>query len=84
MVPSKTHISLFSNEKLASKIKLFTALAPVARVDHVQGLFHYLSKFQSSLEWIWAELGVRQFLPRFILVIFSKTLLSRDEHVIIT
>ena len=53
-----------SNAVLAKKIKLFTALAPVARVDHVQGLFHYLSMFQSSLEWIWAELGVRQFLPR--------------------
>ncbi|KAL5260544.1 hypothetical protein ACHWQZ_G010625 [Mnemiopsis leidyi] len=52
-----------NNAVLAKKIKLFTALAPVARVDHVQGLFHYLSMFQSSLEWIWAELGVRQFLP---------------------
>ena len=39
-----------ANKTLASHIKAFFALAPVAMVQHVEGLFAILSDFYKELE----------------------------------
>ena len=56
-------IEFSRNKELAKKIKLFTALAPIARVNHVKGLFKAMSEFQRSLEWMFQEFGFQQLLP---------------------
>ena len=38
---------------------MFVALAPVARVDSVKGLFKYLSHYQATLEGFFRAFGIR-------------------------
>ena len=52
-----------SNPDLASKISLFTALAPIARISYAKGLIALLKEFvdlEGVLYWL---LGNRQFDP---------------------
>ena len=51
------------NVELSKKIKLFIALAPVARIDHAAGIFGYLSEFQRIIEWFLKEFHIKEFLP---------------------
>jgi len=68
-----------SNPALSAKIKLFTALAPVARVAHVKGGFSVMAKFQDSLEWILKEFGIRQFLPNSWIIREFATVVCPEE-----
>ena len=51
------------NEELSRKIKLFTALAPVARIDHIKGFSKYLTEAQNFLEGLFEELRIKEFMP---------------------
>ena len=45
-----------TNKTLAAKVKKFFALAPVATVKHIRGLFYYISEFYKEVEVV--ERGV--------------------------
>ena len=48
---------------MAKKIRLFTALAPVARVSHIQGVIWYAAQIQRTLEWVVHKLGIHEIFP---------------------
>jgi pimeloyl-ACP methyl ester carboxylesterase len=51
------------NQELASKIKVFVALAPVVHLGHAKGLLRFLSNENLIVKWIMDLLGVRDFAP---------------------
>ena len=57
-------IGLSSNYRdLSSKINLFIALAPVARITHVEGFFKYLNLIEGKVELFFKMFGVNDFAP---------------------
>ncbi|XP_065684847.1 lysosomal acid lipase/cholesteryl ester hydrolase isoform X1 [Hydra vulgaris] len=52
------------NKQLASKIKRFYALAPVAFVGSMTSPLKYLAPFVPEIEWLLKVIGVRDFLPQ--------------------
>ena len=46
-----------TNKTLAAKVKKFFALAPVATVKHIRGLFHYMSELYKEIEVVDLEEG---------------------------
>jgi lysosomal acid lipase/cholesteryl ester hydrolase len=49
--------------KLAAKIKLFVALAPVTTVKHIKGAFDVISYFYKEVEFLFNLFGDGEFLP---------------------
>jgi len=73
-------IGFSNNQQLAKKVKMFVALAPVARVDHVKGFFKYLSSYQSTLESFFRMFGIREFMPsNWLLKMFATVICPWDE-----
>ena len=52
-----------SNKELASKIKIFAAMAPVLYVNHIKGLVRFVAEHYYDLELITKVFGVHEFLP---------------------
>ena len=50
--------------EIAEKVKLFIALAPVAKVSHVKGALKLLAPFAKSIETFVEVFGSGEFLPR--------------------
>ena len=55
-------IGFSQNQILARKIKLFIALAPIARISHVKGLLGLLAEFEPLIQPIYSIFGNRQFM----------------------
>ncbi|XP_071941868.1 gastric triacylglycerol lipase-like [Antedon mediterranea] len=51
------------NQKLAEKINVFIALAPVANVTHMESPIRYLAAFLPEIQFLFDILGVKEFLP---------------------
>ena len=50
-------IKLSEDKELASKVKMFIAFAPVARMTHAQGLIEYMAKMQWGLNKFFSWFG---------------------------
>lgn len=50
-------------QDISSKINMFMALAPVARISHVEGFFKYLNHFKPTLEFLIKLFGLHDFAP---------------------
>ena len=61
-------VAFSRNQELASKIKVFVALAPVVHLGHAKGLLRFLSNENLIVKWIMDLLGVRDFLPNNFLM----------------
>jgi pimeloyl-ACP methyl ester carboxylesterase len=61
---------LSKNSDLASKIKLFVALAPIVKIQHIKSPIKYLANMGiSTNQQIWYDLfGSRDFMPSSIFV----------------
>uniref|UniRef100_A0A914UT30 Lipase n=1 Tax=Plectus sambesii TaxID=2011161 RepID=A0A914UT30_9BILA len=51
------------NQQLATHIKEYFALGPVASVTHIKGLFRFLADNYHLIDWLLNVFGVDQFLP---------------------
>ncbi|ESO98619.1 hypothetical protein LOTGIDRAFT_142579, partial [Lottia gigantea] len=51
------------NKTLASKVKLFIALAPIARLGHIKGPLHLISPLTKDLQKLEQMLGKGEFMP---------------------
>ena len=56
-------IGFSQNKELASKINVFGALAPVARITHIEGMVKWLSVIEPELQNLMALLGYNDFAP---------------------
>lgn len=54
-------IGFSQNETLASKVNIFGALAPVARITHVEGLIKALNLIEPEIEALTKLLGISEF-----------------------
>ncbi|KAI6646566.1 Gastric triacylglycerol lipase-like [Oopsacas minuta] len=52
-----------SNKELASKIKIFAAMAPVLYVGHTKGLIKFIAERYYDLDLLIKLLGINEFLP---------------------
>ena len=52
-----------ANQQLASKIKIFAAMAPVLYVGHIKGLLRYIADNYFALHLITELFGINEFLP---------------------
>ena len=56
-------IEFSRNKELAAKINLYGALAPVARITHVEGLIKAMNTFEPQLQKLLEILGIHDFAP---------------------
>jgi len=56
-------IEFSRNQELAKHINFYVALAPVARITHVEGFFKYFSWTVPTMEKFFAKLGINDFMP---------------------
>ncbi|XP_062520508.1 gastric triacylglycerol lipase-like [Corticium candelabrum] len=70
------------NPELASHVKTFYALAPVARVSHIEGLLKYLSYFTPEIDDLFKLFGEYDFLPNDELMkLFAQYFCPEDVSV---
>lgn len=68
-----------TNQSLASHIKAFFALAPVARIGHIKGLLHELAYIAPELEDLFHLFGVKDFLPNDdVMKLIANTICASD------
>ncbi|XP_063681628.1 gastric triacylglycerol lipase-like [Bolinopsis microptera] len=56
-------IEFSKNQELAAKINMYGAMAPVARITHIEGLIKGLNLIEPQLEKLLAVLGIHDFAP---------------------
>lgn len=56
-------IEFSRNKELAAKVNVYGALAPVARITHIEGLVKALNMFEPQLEKLIKILGIHDFIP---------------------
>ena len=60
---TQAFVGFSRNKELASKIKVFVALAPVVHLGHAKGLLRLLSNANVVVKWIMDKIGVMDFAP---------------------
>jgi len=68
------------NKVLASKIRTFFALAPVATVQHIKGAIKFLSNFAPFMKKIIDLFGIRDFLPSNAILEFIAQEICGHSH----
>lgn len=61
-------IEFSRNKELAQRINFYVALAPVARITHVEGFFKWISWFVPTVEEFLEKFGINEFMPSYLLL----------------